>query len=76
VFEVSGVADGVADGMPLRFTQEVIQIDQRVIPKRAIFMVKDRTSTIDPAPSATASATHNNSLAVGKLKAKATHTRT
>jgi hypothetical protein len=44
VLKFFGVADGVADGMPLRFTQGVIEIDQGVIPKRTIFMVEIRTS--------------------------------
>jgi len=65
----SGVADGVADGMPLQFTQGAVEFDKRVIRKGAILMVEVRTSRLDLNPSATASATHKHSLANGKLKA-------
>jgi len=53
-----GVADGVADEMPLQFSQRVIEFDQRVILKPANFWVEVRTSRLDPAPSAMALATH------------------
>jgi len=52
--------------MPLQFTQGVIEFDQRVLPKRTNFLVEVRTARLDPAPSATVSATYDNSLAIGK----------
>jgi hypothetical protein len=61
VLKFFGVADGVADGMPLQFTQEVNVFDQKAIPKRHNFLVDIRTSRIEPAPSATATATHEDS---------------
>jgi len=56
----------------LQFTQMVTEFDQRVIPKRHISLVEIRILRLDPAPSATASATasptQNNSHAIRKLK--------
>ena len=60
-----GVADGVADGMPLQITKWVIEFDHGVIPKTTNFLVEVSTSRLDPAPSATVSATYDNSLAIG-----------
>jgi hypothetical protein len=57
VLKYFDAADGVADGISLQFSPGVIEFDQIVIPKSANFLVEVRISRIDPALSATASAT-------------------
>ena len=51
--------------MPVAIYAGVIDFDQRVIPKSTNFLVEVRTPRLGPAPSATPSATHDNSLAIG-----------
>ena len=44
----------------LQFTQGIIEIDERVMPKSTDFLVEVRTLRLDPDPSATPSATREN----------------